>query len=247
MKNLAFSAICFLSVLSAHSTNLDFEIGDTLYVWANEGLLMRKAPTFDSPMITKLKYGEQIIVNEKDDRDYEFVVANSATGNKTVFPKIVLMGRFVKILYKGSYGFIYTGFLSKLQPMKEREGLDEYFKRTLGQLQVIDRSKENSENKFKRIVYKNGVISQHVRGSENWWSNLYLIPDISLREAYLLINRLTGFEENYKRSLNEGSTWIETHPTKFEPNEIVLQSSAFEEIVIQMKNSYVVITMDGGN
>lgn len=247
MKNLAFSAICFLSVLTAHSNNLDFEIGDTLYVWANEGLLMRRAPTFDSPTITKLKYGEQIIVIEKEDRDYEFVVANSATGNKTVFPKVVLTGRFVKILYKGSYGFIYTGFLSKLQPMKEREGLDEYFNRTLGQLQVIDRSKENSENKLKRIVYKNGVISQHVRGSENWWSNLYLIPDISLREAYLLINRLTGFEENYKRSLNEGSTWIETHPTKFEPNEIVLQSSAFEEIVIQMKNSYVVITMDGGN
>lgn len=184
MKNLIFSAICFLNVLDVHSNNLDFEVGDTLYVWANEGLLMRNAPSFDSPTIMKLKYGEQIIVNEKDERDYEFVLANSATGNKTIFPKIALTGRFVKIHYNGAHGFIYDGFLSKLQPMKENEELNEYFDRTLGQLQVIDRSQENSEYKFKRFVYKNGLISQHERGRENWWSYLYLIPDISLKEGY---------------------------------------------------------------
>jgi hypothetical protein len=41
----------------AWANHSDCKAGDTEYVWANQGLLLRKEPNFNSKVITKLNYG----------------------------------------------------------------------------------------------------------------------------------------------------------------------------------------------
>ena len=247
IKTFISFIIFLLSIVCGYSNSPHFETGDTLYVWSVDGLLMREAPAFDSKAIKKLPYGEQIIIIEKIDREYEFMIADSVVRNKTTLPRVVLTGKFVKIQYSGLHGYVFDSFLSKLEPMKEDETVSEYFHRTLKLAHVIDRSRRNEEYEFERYVYKNGVIVQRERGRENWWSRLYFIPDISITEGYLLVNKTTGFEKTYKHNLDEGSLSIETLPRKFEPGEIILQTSLFSETTIQIKSHYVVITEEGGN
>lgn len=236
----------YTSNLSAHSN--DYKIGDTLFVWADNGILVRKQPDINSESIKKLNYGERIVIQEIDERNFEYKIMESVTHQKEVFPGITVAGNFMKISFSGTVGYIYGGFLSRLKPINQGEGLEVYFARVFGQLKILaDVRHDNSDNRFKRIIYNNGTTLRQEWGNENWWSHVYFIPDITLREAYLLVNRLVGFEKNYKTGLDGGSTWIETHPIKFESNTIVLQTGAFEQTDISVLPGYAVITMRGGN
>jgi hypothetical protein len=226
----------------------DFAVGDTLFVWADNGIIVRKQPSMDSEVLTKLNYGERVIVLEVVDRELEYEMMKSVNIKNQVFPRITVIGKFIKTKLSGSVGYVYGGLLSRLEPMVKGEGLEVYFSRAFGQLRVVaDVRHENSDYKFKRIIYTTGAMLQQEHGNENWWSHLYLIPDITLGEAYLLINKLVGFETAYKRGIDEGSDWIETHPTKFELNAIVLQSGPFEETHIKVESHYILITVSGGN
>ncbi|AYB34182.1 SH3 domain-containing protein [Chryseolinea soli] len=232
--------------LNAYAASKKNSIGDTLYVWANDGLLMRKEPKFESPSLMKLDYGTAIVVMERTGVGAEFVVARAMKHNQRSLPGISIFGGFVKIHYKGMEGFIFDGFLSRLAPLHDQESLDDYFGRVFGQLQTIDRSKPDSEYRFKRIFYKTGIVSEFEGGPENWFTHLYFIPGISLKEAYLLINKATGFERNYKRQISEGSTYFDQRPEKFAPDEIVIGYELGQQ-TIRVDHGHVFILSEFGN
>lgn len=242
----------FLLVLgqgfSALAATKEFSVGDTLYVWANDGLVMRKEPKFDSPSLMKLEYGTAIVVIERTGSETEFVVASAMNRNKKKLPGISIFGEFVKIHYKGMEGFIFDGFLSRLAPIHDQESLDDYFSRVFGQLQTIDRSKPvgHTEYRFKRTIYKTGIVSEFEGGPENWFTHLYFIPGISLNEAYLLINKSSGFEVNYKRQIREGATYFDQRPEKFERGEIVIGYELGQQ-TLRGGSNHVVITSEFGN
>jgi hypothetical protein len=245
---LQLLAILLISHFQLVADDRQFEVGDTLFVWADNGIIVRSEPSMDAKAIIKLSYGEKVTVLEVIDRELESEIIQSVTVKNQVFPRITVIGKFVKVNLSGSIGYVYGGLLSRLKPMQKGERFEAYLSRVFGILTVVaDVRQDNSDYRFKRIIYANGAMLQQEHGNENWWNHLYLIPDITLNEAYLLINRLVCFETEYKRAINEGSDWIETHPTKFEPNAIVLQSGPFEETCIKLESHYIFITMSGGN
>jgi hypothetical protein len=245
IKLFIIITICHIHLFA---NSKDLEVGDTLFVWADNGLFVRSRPDINSDLITKLNYGERVIVLEIDDRDFEYEILKSTKTKKQTFPKISVIGKFIKVNLSGKVGYVYGGLLSKLKPINKDENLVEYFDRVFGQLKILeDIHSETSDYKFKRIIYNNGTILQKENGNENWWDYLYFVPDISLGEAYLLINKMVSFEENYRRALDEVWDAIEMYPVKFEPNAIVFQSGAFEETKITKQSRYMVIKMSGGN
>lgn len=245
IKLLIVITICHIKLFA---NSKDFKTGDTLFVWANNGIFVRSRPDINSDLITKLNYGEKVIALEIDDRDFEYEIIKSTKTKKQIFPKISVTGKYIKINLSGQVGYVYGGLLSKLKPINKDENLEKYFDRVFGQLKILeDNHSETSDYKFKRIVYNNGTILQKENGNENWWDYLYFIPDVSLTEAYLLINKLVAFEESYRRGLDESWDWIEMYPINFQPNEIVFQSGAFEETSITKQSRYTVIKMSGGN
>jgi hypothetical protein len=202
----------------------------------------------DSEVVAKLNYGDRVVVLEIVDREVQYEIMQPVKIKNQMFPAIIVNGKFVRISLSGSVGYVYSGLLSRLKPLKQGELFEAYCSRVFGQLVVVaDVRHNNSDYRFKRIIYGNGLVWQEEHGNENWWNYLYLIPDISLGEAYLLINRLVGFETAYRRGVQEASEWIEMHPTSFESNAIVLQSGPFEETHIGIEPHYILITMSGGN
>ncbi|HEY5750410.1 MAG TPA: SH3 domain-containing protein [Chryseolinea sp.] len=247
MKYTPLFLLVLVQGFSAFAATKEFSVGDTLYVWANDGLVMRKEPKFDSPSLMKLDYGTAIVVIEKTGEEKEFVVASTLYRNQKTLPGISVFGGFVKIHYEGVEGFIFDGFLSRLAPLHDQESLDDYFKRIYGQLQTVDRSKKISEYvgyRFKRIIYKSGIISE-AEGGESWGRHLYFIPDISVNEAYLLINKSTNLAENYKRQ-RESATYFDQRIEKFTRNEIVIGYELGQQ-TIQGGENHVLIISGFGN
>lgn len=234
-----------LQAFGVFAAKKEFSVGDTLYVWANDGLVMREEPRFDSPSVVKLDYGTADTVLEGIGEELEFVEARGIHYNKTTWQRISVFGRFVKIQYMGMEGFIFDGFLSRLVPMHDKERMPDYFNRAYGQLQMIDRSDEQKESG--KIIYKTGIMYEFARGREKAWNDYrYFIPDISMNEAYLLINRSSGFEENYKRQIKARSTYFDPGPLKFSRDEIVIGYALGTE-TIENGHWYVAITGGFGN
>jgi hypothetical protein len=237
-------AIILLQGLRAHAITREFSVGDTLYVWANDGLMMRKEPRFDSPSLMKLDYGTATVVMERTGGEAEFVVASAIERNQRTLPGISVFGGFVKIHYKGMEGFIFGGFLSRLVPMHNNEPLTDYFNRVYGQLQLIDRSNDHTVSR--RVIYKTGIVHEFEGGREKaWFRHLYFIPGISMNEAYLLINRSTGFEEHYK-SQRKNATDFDQRLEKFTRDEIVIGRDLGQER-IQGGRGYVLVTSEASN
>ena len=206
---------------------------------------MRKEPGFASPAIEKLDYGTAIVVMETLSNELEFVVTNEIQGSRITRPGISVFGKFVKVRYKGLEGFIFDGFLSRLVPMHNKEPLDDYFNRAYGQLQTMEHSDNQTE--YRRIIYKTGIVHEFERGQEKaWYTDFYFIPGISMNEAYLLINKSRGFEEAYKRQINEGATGFDPGPRKFSRDEIVIDYTLGQE-TIRGDRYHASITGEFGN
>ena len=191
-------------------------------------------------VIGKLSYGQQLVVVEVDDREFEFEIMQRVTTQKQDFPRMAVSARFIKITTAGAAGYVFAGLVSRLKPIDKKETLESYFNRIFGQLKVLIDIHHDNLDKLKRIAYANGAILQEETGREYWSESLYIIPDVTVLEAYLLINRIHGFENEYKRQVRE-SNWIETHPTKFKDDEIVLQLGPLEEASIKRERRYVVV------
>jgi hypothetical protein len=222
--------------------------GDTLYVWASQGLLLRKDPSFKSDIVTKLSYGTKVVVEEITRSNAGFEIVKSQQINNTLTPPIILKGRFVKVTAGGKVGFLSDGFLSSLPPIDSNEQLKNYFYRVFGGGEILKEIKhENSGYTFLMCSFSKGVFLQEEQGRENSWDCFYLIPNITVQEAYLLINRLTSFEANFIRELEAGVEAHEYCPITFDDNAVVLQISLFDTTEIRMRNNFVTITRSGGN
>jgi hypothetical protein len=247
MKYTAIFLLIVLQGTGAYASTGEFSAGDTLYVWAIDGLMIRKGAKFDSPSLMKLDYGTAVVVLERIGGEMEFVVADAIDRGQKTFPGISVFGEFLRIRHMGVEGFIFGGFLSRLAPLREKESLNDYFKRIFGPLQTIDRSKKISEaveHRFKRTIYKTGIISEFE--TDGYGSrSLYFIPDISMNEAYLLINKNSDLAENYKRE-REKATYFDQRIEKFARNEIVIVYELGQE-TIQSGENYVLIVSEFGN
>jgi len=60
MKTKIITVFLLLFFISKNSIANNYHEGDTLYVWAVNGLKLRKGPSLDFPIIKKLKYGEKV-------------------------------------------------------------------------------------------------------------------------------------------------------------------------------------------
>jgi hypothetical protein len=223
-----------------------YEQGDTLYVWAVNGMMLRAEPDLNSKIVMKLAYGQQLIAGEITDRDVPYEVMPAATIQKQNIPAITVRGKFIRINLSGTTGYVYGGLLSPLKPANPGEGFENYFDHAFGLLKVtVDEISDNKEIKFKRIVYQNGAILQEALGGGGW-GYAYFIPDISLQEAYLLYNSVMDFEKQYRQSI-ETSDVLGSFPVSFEEGKIMLEHGSFDTTEIRILDRYIMITSNGGN
>lgn len=256
MRYIIITIVLLFLNVDVNSQNL--KIGDTLYVWAESGLILRENSNINSEAITTIPYGISVILVDNEPKGFHnYNEIDEYEHKKVLMPAIKYKGRFYKVKYLDFEGYIFNGLLSTLPTLNIRynesreffhsENLKSYFNREFGILIILrNRGADTLDYWSQRIVYNNGIILDEEKGV-SWWNYSYIIPDISMNEAYLLVNILRDFEKYYKRGIDQKWSWLEFHPIYFKEDAYHLQTGPFEETVIKKENKFIVLTMGGGN
>ena len=220
MKTKTITMFLLLFFISKNSIANNFQEGDTLYVWAVNGLKLRKGPSLDFPIIKKLNYGEKVkVIDGLNDTYRMSIKVIDREGSKNDFE---IKGNWIKIkLVDDTEGYIYDGYLSRLPVMRldrnreynkeseeywKAETFGNYAKREFGGIQ---RMKDEIGNPRKGVVVYGDDIKVILTG-EVCYDVEIEIPQLSFNEAYLLFNLMYQVEKQiqFQNSLKENG-WME--------------------------------------
>jgi hypothetical protein len=165
--------------------------GDTLYVWADGGLIIRDSANLKSDRIGQIQYGESVVVQQRkyyryDEEELTIINKNQdEKGNK--FLPVKIQGTWVKIKYKDIVGFVFDGYLSAMPaPTLSDHGylnLDGYLEKHFTALSKTERSEGNYT--FTNQTFSEGISIQTI-SSQTGYSR-YVLPPFSLEELLLIL------------------------------------------------------------
>lgn len=206
---LIILAIC-LNLPALHAIRA-YITGDTLYVWAASGLSLRRQPDLNAEKIAAVPYGTALVaLSDKFVDAADDVVVEAAPGytmNDSVSAPVYLNGRFVKVNYQGTTGYLFDGYLSKWPTMrytkiKNRDGtiarlefeeFHTYARRTFGILHEWRDSASYS------CIYKNGVTEIQSFIAEEDKEVRIVLPNLSWEEMFLIFNLMQGYEHAVRK------------------------------------------------
>ncbi len=179
-----------------------YETGDTLYVFASNGLNMREEPNTMSRKMQTLEFGESVIVLNDEEKYYEI-------DNR--------LGTWVQVEANGKIGFLYSGFLSDFRPPIIHE-FDCTSKPLLDWL-----TERNKDNEIIEINERD-FIGHDSSGKDSYsieWK-YYTNGDIHYVETYYedIVNRFESFDLHFNDLLNfiEHLRSLEYKHCQFDPN-----------------------------
>lgn len=204
MKNTTlFVAIVWFSIATQAKAIRYYHEGDTLYVWAQSGLILRDEPGFDSKKIEALSFGTMVVTKRRKEMD-TLIVSVAAIPPCTYegqnYPGYKISGQWVEITANGKKGYVFDGYLSKYPPANAKEmsdsDLDSYLARVFGLAsQVKDRGRDQYVTKFACNFYKNGASGQSRAIGSSVAEATYILPELSLEEGYLIASRFYHLEK----------------------------------------------------
>jgi hypothetical protein len=170
----------------------------TEYVWAKSGLSVRAAGTSAAEKTGLLPFGTVVRRTGNAGQQVEITalkpVSARMDGKTIVSDPYVMNGVFVEIMYDdGKTGFVYDGYLSRLNPESDPEGYDDFqnwMSTQGGASKEIDLRSDKGDyvRRHAMIQYANGM-TQTSQAFEGGASAVYLIPNASLNDGYLLAER----------------------------------------------------------
>lgn len=181
--------------LPGHIYSIDqYHLGDTLFVWAKNGLKLWKEPSINSKLVEILPFGNEVVVKQKTSIKFNIKVKALISGdysNDNTEPYI-LYGNWVKVLNlkTGNSGFLIDQYLLKEKPLIDNSLP---FRLLIDQNYVIDTIYNNDLTPNKDGVYKkldrkysngNNEITEIPEKASI--TTIYL-KDYSIEEAFILV------------------------------------------------------------
>lgn len=161
----------------------------TWYAAAKAGLSLREQPNTTSPVLEKIAYGEMI-------------VTSADNNNPPAISTEGFNGYWWKVTYKGKTGFVVSSYILPIAPPKAgTKNFAEYFAQVSsasGAPLVVKNSNaalnEMGESTLTKQLYKNGMEWHRWEGYESN-SEVYLIPELSIEQCYLLVRLIGQYPE----------------------------------------------------
>lgn len=216
MKTLLTHLLLLFGTFSLLATDGHKKEG-LLYVGAISGLNMRTAPSIKADKIINIPFGKQVQVIEQLPEANPFTY-KMLSDKKTNW---LVEGHWVKVAFEQQMGYVFSGYLCRLpmisttpshHPYFQIEILKEYAtnnwegvkeeSRTTSYSPAYNDHAIDDKEIFKsyKLIFKDGSYYEQI--SRNFHeSSLLFIKDISLEEAFLFYNAMSGFE--YKRKRNQ--------------------------------------------
>ncbi len=226
MKNALASIFALLHFASPAFSINRYQIGDTLWVWATSGLVLREQAEFSGKRLDLVPFGTAVVcLGAKSWESIETIEAAPAFEYGSSHEKssaLKLRGQFLKITFNGKEGFVFDAYLSRLSTPKNVGWVEYSDKSKRLEIRSSDWQKESfgvasfSERKYPQptdsyevtTVYKNGIVL-HSEGDMKGGVGAMIFPDFSLEEAYLYLNLTWHIEDNLKRTADPKSNRLD--------------------------------------
>jgi len=266
IKNPLPMKVFMISLCLLLSSSIAFGIGDytkgeELYIWATSGLNLRSAPNSQATKIINIPFGEKVKVVDTQIRTHPFSYAMIKSENA----KWVVNGHWVQVAFQQQTGYVFDGYLSQLYPITGTPeeapyfnldliksygkdhwgGLQEETKTSTINFDDQQRDPDKGHSSSYKLTFKNGAYYENISESYSGYTNVF-IKNISLEEAYLFFNTLTGFE--YKQKLNSQNEipGQKAHLSSAKENELQFNGEGMDTINITKVEGGVIIQYGGG-
>lgn len=230
----------------------------TYYAAAKAGLSMREQPNTSAKVLEKIAYGEKLITVA----DEGVQVAISTEG---------FNGFWWKVKYNNKTGYIVNSYVLPMPvPTAGTKTVSDYFAQVstkAGSPLIIKRSdpvlNETGEFTLTKQLYKNGMEWHSAQGYE-FGSNLYMLPDFTLEQCFLLVRLLGQYPDlinekeafptkNSGTKIDGGAKTIEVQREKYDGKpgpvqkiKIIQEQGAITEFEIFMLDTQAVIFWSSG-
>lgn len=197
MKAIHFLFLSLLFVLPMDLLAInEYQIGDTLTVWAQSGLNLRESDDSKSKVIASIPFGGLVIAeNSKSQEEREFEEFSLfETKNIVKKPKdskgIRIRGVWLKVKYGNKVGYLFDGYLSSFKVPAERidYGLYYYLKRNFSLSQTLKQQGTGPlelDTGIEELVFEGGIYLE--RKHRLSWSEVRIVfPKLSPEEGFLL-------------------------------------------------------------
>jgi hypothetical protein len=228
------------------------------YAAAKAGLSMREQSNTSAKVLEKIAYGEKLVTVA----DTEPPVAIATEG---------FAGYWWKVKYNNKTGYIVNSYVLPLPaPKAGIKTLSDYFAQVstkAGSPLLIKKSEaslnEMGESTITKQLFKNGMEWHEEKGYENG-SNLYLLPDFTIEQCFLLVRLLGQYPDlisdketfpvkntNTKNEIGGKSIEIQREKYDGKPGpvqniKIVLEQGAITEFEIFILGTQAVIFWTSG-
>ena len=203
---VSFSLICFLN--KAYTID-NYQVGDSLYIWAKNGLKLWEEPNIKSELIESIPFGSRIIVDEKTSKSFNVKVnaeiSNDYTSDST--QPFILKGNWVKVkcLKSGKIGYLIDQYLLKAKPILKNPNyqlllIDEEYTLDTIYYNITIPNKEGVYRKIRK-EYIGGITVTETMTEKGIFKTIQL-KNYSIEEAYVLI----------------GSYWIDSNLSRLIKN-----------------------------
>ncbi len=187
--------------------------GKQRYVWAESGLNLRTAPNVNAEKVNNIPFGAHVtLVEDAEMHPFTYKMAASKTAECRI------NGHWVKVAYNGQTGYVFDGYLSKFPTITESpqqhpgfqlDLLREYGKKHWGGLDKAEETStinyasysidpDKGRSSFYKLTFQNGSYYETIEESFSGTQRIF-IKDVSLAEAFLFFNSVTGFEAQLKK------------------------------------------------
>ncbi len=221
---LSFFAILFIFSIHRGFAIIEYDVNDTLYVWAGNGLNLRAAPHTSAKIIGKIPFTDFVICqSSKTEVDY-LKQAEYVADKVTISPEktniLDLHGNWAKVIFDGKTGYVFDAYLSKLSPValpeQERSLLD--FFATIEQPTYILKKEALDEFGEDKILFSNGAYMKQCYYPAGF-SYRIMIPDFTKEEAFLLIRYIDDKATGVLRK-NQGDIIIQQSESSYKIKQL---------------------------
>jgi hypothetical protein len=199
-KNTLLFLFCLTTIHSFAITG--YQPGDSLWVWAENGLHIRAQPNAQASILGKAPNGAPVISCGYPETDFPYAVEVIRKSvhplekhQNITYPNFQLTGYWTRITYPGIVGYVFDGYLSKQPTITghqfEAAGKEDFhvswFKTHTHLLQQTGTPEYGpNDQKFVRYIFDTGHIIE-ISGGSGYWEKEMLFPGhLSVMEGYLI-------------------------------------------------------------
>ena len=212
LNQFVFTTVVLIYFLPVQSAD-NYQVGDTLYVWARSGLNIRMDPNIKARKIGKLAHGSQVIIQSVSDQNFnvkEPYLKDNTDGKDfdevakmpEEYTSLILTGRWIKIKSGKKEGYVIDIFLLKYRAPTSKMSFSEFVSGLdssplKGKKTVYTNEEDGNEYSYIEFKSKSGIEIVDGDGQFDSGKSIY-IPEMTIEEGYVLYSHFEELE-NAKR------------------------------------------------